>query len=41
MIGEMSFAVWLLLVATGRRAAPTAPVDQASENSMASVGQPA
>ena len=40
VVGEMSFAVWLLLVATGRRAAPTTPVDQASENSMASVGYP-
>ena len=40
VIGEMSFAVWLLLLATGRRAAPTAPLDQASENSMASVGHP-
>jgi hypothetical protein len=40
VVGEMSFAVWLLLVATGRRAAPTTSVDQASENSMASVGYP-
>ncbi len=40
VVGEMSFAVWLLLLATGRRAAPTTPVDQASENSMASVGHP-
>ncbi len=39
VIGEMSLAVWLLLVATGRRAAPTTPLDQASEKSMASVGQ--
>ena len=38
VIGEMSFAVWLLLVATGRRAAPTGPAGRASE---ASVGQPA
>ena len=38
VIGEMSLAVWLLLVATGRRAAPTGPADQTSE---ASVGQPA
>ena len=38
VIGEMSFAVWLLLVATGRRAAPTASVEQAREGS---VGQPA
>ncbi len=38
VIGEMSFAVWLLLVATGRRAAPTTPVDRASEDDMASVG---
>ena len=37
VVGEMSFAVWLLLVATGRRAAPAAPVEQARE---ASVGQP-
>ncbi len=28
VIGELSFAVWLLLVATGRCAAPTAPVEQ-------------
>ena len=45
LIGEMSFAVWLLLVATGRRPAPTTPLDQVSENSagensMASVGHP-
>ena len=38
VIGEMSFAVWLLLVATGRRAAPTGPLERASE---ASVGQAA
>ena len=25
VIGEMSFAVWLLLVATGRRPSPTEP----------------
>lgn len=31
VIGEMSFAVWLLLVATGRRAAPAAAVAQSSE----------
>ena len=36
VIGEMSFAVWLLLVATGRRAAPTGVVEQTT----ASVGQP-
>ncbi len=41
VIGEMSFAVWLLLVATGRRAAPTTPLDQASENDTTLVGQPA
>ncbi|MFZ2015362.1 MAG: DUF4386 domain-containing protein [Nocardioides sp.] len=40
VVGEMSFAVWLLLLATGRRAAPPTPVDQASENSMASAGHP-
>ena len=27
VIGEMSFAVWLLLVATGRRAVPAAPLE--------------
>ena len=30
VIGEMSFAVWLLLVATGRRAAPAATVEQSA-----------
>ena len=29
VIGEMSFAVWLLLVATGRRAAPAEPSEPA------------
>lgn len=32
VIGEMSFAVWLLLVATGRRAAPSALVEHPSEH---------
>ena len=40
VIGELSFAVWLLLLATGRRAVPTTPVEQASENSMTSFGHP-
>ena len=39
VVGEMSFAVWLLLVATGRRAAPTAHVEQAKEHDTAAVGQ--
>jgi hypothetical protein len=37
VIGEMSFAVWLLLVAAGRRAAPAEP----SEPSTASPGEQA
>ncbi len=32
VIGEMSFAVWLLLVATGRRAAPSAPVEPTTDS---------
>lgn len=35
VIGEMSFTVWLLLVATGRRVAPAAPV----EGTRASAGE--
>ncbi|TGN63051.1 DUF4386 domain-containing protein [Nocardioides eburneiflavus] len=35
VIGEMSFAVWLLLVATGRRVTPAAPV----EGARASAGE--
>ena len=31
VIGEMSFAVWLLLLATGRRAAPGAPVERTTD----------
>ena len=37
VVGEMSFAVWLLLVATGRRPAPAAPAEQ----TPSLVGQPA
>ncbi len=37
VIGEMGFAVWLLLVATGRRAAPGAPVELTTD----SVREPA
>ncbi len=32
VIGEMSFVVWLLLVATGRRAAPGAPVELTTDS---------
>ena len=32
LIGEMSFAVWLLLVATGRRATPAAPVERRTDS---------
>ncbi len=37
VIGEMSFAVWLLLVASGGRAAPVAPVERTTD----SVREPA
>jgi hypothetical protein len=41
VIGEMSFALWLLLLATGRRQAPAAPRDQMSRHHPAPARQPA